>query len=97
MAMVVLSAFTGAEAWRRPTYHWVDTWATMPQLTEPANLPPAPYVSLAPSFCLFRINGLHFVESNWRRIRKLHNPPNTAYVNWRFTNPDSNFKRVWGE
>ncbi|KAF2105913.1 SGNH hydrolase-type esterase domain-containing protein [Lophiotrema nucula] len=22
---------------------WIDTWATMPQLTEPANLPPAPF------------------------------------------------------
>lgn len=25
--------------------HWVDTWVSMPQLTEPANLPPAPFVS----------------------------------------------------
>lgn len=25
--------------------HWTGIWATMPQLTEPANLPPAPYVS----------------------------------------------------
>lgn len=24
-------------------YHWVDTWVSMPQLTEPANLPPAPF------------------------------------------------------
>jgi hypothetical protein len=24
--------------------HWIDTWASMPQLTEPANLPPAPFV-----------------------------------------------------
>ncbi|KAF2875353.1 SGNH hydrolase-type esterase domain-containing protein [Massariosphaeria phaeospora] len=23
--------------------HWIDTWASMPQLTEPANLPPAPF------------------------------------------------------
>lgn len=23
---------------------WVDIWASMPQLTEPANLPPAPFV-----------------------------------------------------
>ncbi|KAF2834950.1 extracellular GDSL-like lipase/acylhydrolase [Patellaria atrata CBS 101060] len=23
--------------------HWTDIWASMPQLTEPANLPPAPY------------------------------------------------------
>jgi hypothetical protein len=26
--------------------HWVDTWGTMPQLTEPANLPPPPFVGL---------------------------------------------------
>ena len=25
--------------------HWVDLWASMPQLTEPNNLPPAPYAS----------------------------------------------------
>jgi hypothetical protein len=24
--------------------HWTDAWASMPQLTEPANLPPAPFV-----------------------------------------------------
>lgn len=24
--------------------HWVDAWASMPQLTEPANLPPTPFV-----------------------------------------------------
>jgi hypothetical protein len=24
--------------------HWVDAWASMPQLTEPANLPPSPFV-----------------------------------------------------
>lgn len=28
--------------------HWIDAWASMPQLTEPANLPPAPFVGLAP-------------------------------------------------
>lgn len=28
-----------------PKNHWTGIWTTMPQLTEPANLPPAPYVS----------------------------------------------------
>ena len=28
----------------KPNVHWVDSWATMPQLTEVANLPPAPFV-----------------------------------------------------
>ena len=26
-----------------PPGHWVDTWVSMPQLTEPANLPPPPF------------------------------------------------------
>lgn len=29
---------------RRDDSHWVDIWASMPQLTEPANLPPVPFV-----------------------------------------------------
>ncbi|MFF9090181.1 SGNH/GDSL hydrolase family protein [Streptomyces sp. NPDC014991] len=32
-----------ATAAARPGRHWVNTWTGMPQLTEPANLPPAPY------------------------------------------------------
>ncbi|MGP3913469.1 SGNH/GDSL hydrolase family protein [Nonomuraea sp. 10N515B] len=28
-----------------PNGHWVDTWTAMPQLTEPHNLPPAPYTA----------------------------------------------------
>jgi hypothetical protein len=34
-----------------PNGHWIDTWTSMPQLTEPANLPPAPFVrdSLQPN------------------------------------------------
>ena len=28
--------------------HWVDTWTTMPQLTESANLPNPPFVSQSP-------------------------------------------------
>ncbi|OCL14528.1 extracellular GDSL-like lipase/acylhydrolase [Glonium stellatum] len=26
-----------------PDGHWIDTWTSMPQLTEPANLPPVPF------------------------------------------------------
>jgi len=26
--------------------HWVDTWTAMPQLTEYANVPPPPFVSV---------------------------------------------------
>lgn len=33
-------------------HHWVPTWTSMPQLVEPNNLPPAPFVGLDPSSCL---------------------------------------------
>jgi len=39
---VVLSHQTGHRK-RHDDKHWVDIWASMPQLTEPANLPPAPF------------------------------------------------------
>lgn len=26
------------------SHHWVSVWASMPQMAEPANLPPAPFV-----------------------------------------------------
>ena len=29
-------------------YHWVPTWTSMPQLVEPQNLPPAPFVCFGP-------------------------------------------------
>ncbi len=34
---------SGIEAAASIPEHWVDTWVSMPQLTEPANLPPAPF------------------------------------------------------
>jgi lysophospholipase L1-like esterase len=44
-AVPVLRGF-GTPAAPAPTFgasHWVDTWVSMPQLTEPANLPPPPF------------------------------------------------------
>ncbi|RDW87332.1 hypothetical protein BP5796_03026 [Coleophoma crateriformis] len=32
-----------AKRWENSHSHWVDIWTSMPQLTEPANLPPAPF------------------------------------------------------
>ncbi|MEV4053151.1 SGNH/GDSL hydrolase family protein [Amycolatopsis sp. NPDC049688] len=41
--LVVLTAlFVGASGRPAPS-HWVATWTSMPQLTEPGNLPPAPF------------------------------------------------------
>lgn len=36
--------------------HWIDTWASMPQLTEPANLPPAPFVCFKSPNRILEIN-----------------------------------------
>ncbi|MFF4015997.1 SGNH/GDSL hydrolase family protein [Streptomyces sp. NPDC001843] len=54
LALVVTSSALTALVRSRPTApqatahqpsgpHWVNTWTAMPQLTEPANLPPAPF------------------------------------------------------
>lgn len=43
VVLAVLTAlFVGASG-RPPASRWVATWTSMPQLTEPSNLPPAPY------------------------------------------------------
>ncbi|NUP00475.1 MAG: SGNH/GDSL hydrolase family protein [Nonomuraea sp.] len=36
-------AMGGADPASLPGEHWVDTWTSMPQLTEPGNMPPPPY------------------------------------------------------
>jgi lysophospholipase L1-like esterase len=38
-----IGASGGADPSSPPGERWVDTWASMPQLTEPGNMPPAPY------------------------------------------------------
>jgi hypothetical protein len=43
-ALVALSTLcSGAEARSTCGREWVTIWGSMPQLTEPANLPPAPF------------------------------------------------------
>lgn len=43
LCLAVLTAlFVGASGRPAPS-HWVATWTSMPQLTEPGNLPPAPF------------------------------------------------------
>lgn len=39
---VLTALFVGASG-RPPSSHWVATWTSMPQLTEPSNMPPAPF------------------------------------------------------
>ncbi|EJD40598.1 extracellular GDSL-like lipase/acylhydrolase [Auricularia subglabra TFB-10046 SS5] len=47
LALLLACAALGAHAIRPgfPNGHWVDTWVSMPQLTEPQNLPPSPFNS----------------------------------------------------
>lgn len=35
---------SSATTWKESSSRWVDIWTSMPQLTEPANLPPVPFV-----------------------------------------------------
>lgn len=41
---IALNLALGATAACSNTTEWVTIWGAMPQLTEPANLPPAPFV-----------------------------------------------------
>src|SRR3954466_1721743 len=41
------SAASGSSASARHDAQWVASWAAMPQLTEPSNMPPAPYTQSA--------------------------------------------------
>jgi hypothetical protein len=42
-----IAAVRDLEARQTNGSHWVDTWTSMPQLVEQANLPPSPFVSLS--------------------------------------------------
>lgn len=44
-ALVLFQSWTAAYVKRQKDNQWVDIWGSMPQLVEPGNLPPAPYVS----------------------------------------------------
>ena len=45
-AVQAVARVTGLSSRPQPVkVHWIDTWAATPQLTEPANLPPAPFTT----------------------------------------------------
>ncbi|KAF1830904.1 SGNH hydrolase [Decorospora gaudefroyi] len=52
-----------------PNGHWVDAWATMPQLTEPANLPPAPFNQTGAVFVNSTIRQTLYMTTDARQIR----------------------------
>lgn len=49
--------------------HWIDAWATMPQLTEPANLPPAPFNQTGAVFVNSTIRQTLFMTATAKQIR----------------------------
>jgi hypothetical protein len=51
MAVLVASALAGDHEKPCKTKHWVDIWATMPQLAESSNLPPVPFVRQLSPLC----------------------------------------------
>ncbi|CAN9270235.1 unnamed protein product [Alternaria alternata] len=49
--------------------HWVDAWASMPQLTEPANLPPAPFNQTSAVFVNSTIRQTLYMTTSAHQIR----------------------------
>src|SRR5689334_8706682 len=72
--------------------HWVDAWASMPQLTEPANLPPAPFVRRQSLLMLSLL--IKIAEPKWCSLRQLHHPTNPVHDDRGFTDSDQNLKRL---
>lgn len=72
--------------------HWVDAWASMPQLTEPANLPPAPFVRALKLNCSIRTD--NSLEPIWRCFRQLHSSPDTVRDGASEPDPPQDFQCV---
>lgn len=51
-----------------PNLHWVDTWASMPQLTEFANLPPPPFVSRGIFLSSFHSSNSMFLQNETNEV-----------------------------
>ncbi|OAL48161.1 SGNH hydrolase [Pyrenochaeta sp. DS3sAY3a] len=49
--------------------HWIDAWASMPQLTEPANLPPAPFNQTGIVFANSTIRQTVYLTAAAKQIR----------------------------
>ncbi|KAF3220670.1 hypothetical protein TWF679_008865 [Orbilia oligospora] len=69
LAATVLSASAASLEKRVHNGHWVNTWASMPQLTEPGNLPPAPYNGTAGVFVNATIRQTLFMSLGAEQIR----------------------------
>ena len=72
---------------RQEPNHWVSAWTSMPQLVEPDNLPPSPYVSLILSACYYLSAHLHIkirkqaiLSSSTQRFGKPSSFPQTQKV-----------------
>src|SRR3712207_6990130 len=73
-AVAVAAAPAPAEAHGGPSRHWVHSWVSMPQLTEPHNMPPAPFTG----------DGVVFADATLRQTVRL--TAGGRYVRLRFSN-----------
>lgn len=73
--------------------HWIDTWTSMPQLTEFTNLPPPPYVSVNHGK-LINHQSLTVIEWNKCCLSKFYYSTNSAHVYWSRSNKNSCLKCI---
>ncbi|KAF2846415.1 SGNH hydrolase [Plenodomus tracheiphilus IPT5] len=69
--------------------HWVDAWATMPQLTEPANLPPAPFNQTGAVFVNSTIRQTLFMTAAAGQIPGIHQIQSKTVQKVTFSGRDS--------
>jgi len=76
-----------------PGKQWVSIFGTMPQLCEPANLPPAPFVSLYLLCCQAAATTDQLTEQYWQQIHQRDSPPDLQSDSNRFALAPSDFQR----
>jgi lysophospholipase L1-like esterase len=74
IAPPLIGTSSGDPAIPRTGSHWVDTWVSMPQLTEPGNMPPAPFTQ----------DNLVFADSTVRQT--VHVSVGGDHIRLRFSN-----------
>ncbi|KAG8165450.1 hypothetical protein KVR01_005725 [Diaporthe batatas] len=68
-ALLLFQSWTAAYVKRQRENQWVDIWGSMPQLVEPANLPPAPYNATGVVFQDATIRQTIFLTQSAPKIR----------------------------
>lgn len=90
-----------SKAWQHDN-RWVDSWTSMPQLVEPANLPSPPFVSrLLPIFSSVEVIKLMTIilqERHGLRISRLYtSTDSSSLTSIDLTSPPAHLQRFWGK